>query len=253
MENRIVRPTTACGTLTVERKGIRMTKFTTSAAALLTLWMVGIAGAAPAPKTLTFNLTTIIDAQGMHVNTTDKVWVKGQRARFEGNEPMTGPTVRLVNGARVHILFPQQKRGTVTTIQTAKNGPKDPMEFLRANVAELTRTAKKTGQQTLDGFPCDIYQLTRKQEGRTLTLKAWVSRTTQPRLPLKVENTLQVRRPNMSVTQSQTTRITNLKLGVPIPDSLFEVPPGYKIVEGGGPGMPGLPGAPGAGVPGMRP
>ena len=227
-----------------------MRRLTTGAAAGFLLFMAGTVTAAPAPKTMMLNLTTVTDAQGMHVNVGAKVWVKGDKARVEANEPMTGPTIRLVNGAKVYTLYPQQKRGSVATIPAGKGSPKNPMEFIVANVAQVTRSARKTGQQTIDGYPCDIYQLTRKEEGGTMVRKAWITRATQPRLPLKVEETIQVRRPNMTVNQSRTTKITGLKIGVPIPDSLFVLPSGYRIVEGG-PGGPGLPNGPGMGVPGM--
>ena len=58
---------------------------------------------------------------------------------------------------------------------------------------------------------------------------------------------------NVTVNQTQTTRITGLQIGVPLPDSLFAVPPGYKIVQARGPGFGGLPGGPGMGHAGPRP
>ena len=85
-----------------------MTKLTTAAALLLTCLSAAAGMAAPAPKSMTFSMSTVTDAQGMHVNVTGKVWVKGQKARFEANHPMMGPMVVLVNGPRVHRLFPQR-------------------------------------------------------------------------------------------------------------------------------------------------
>ncbi len=227
-----------------------MRMMTTGALAVV---LAGSGGVAPAPKTLQFTMSTVTDARGMHVNVEGKVWVKGQRARLETNQPMSGPMVVLVNGAKVHTLFPQQKRGTVATVPTGKNGPRNPWEFIVANVGNLTRGARKMGQQTIDGYPCDVYQRQRSRQGQTETLKSWITRRTQPRLPLKVENRMEVRRPNMSVSQSQITRIIGLRIGVPIADTLFAVPAGYKIVEAGAPGAPSLPGMPGMGGPGARP
>jgi outer membrane lipoprotein-sorting protein len=229
-----------------------MRLFSSGTVAVALLWMTAGA-AAPAPKSMTFNMNTVTDAQGMHVDVKAKVWVKGDRARLETSQPMTGPMVVLVNGTKVHQLFPQQKRGTVSSIQTGKGGPKSPMEFIVANVEQLTRNAKKTGRQTIDGFLCDVYQQTRKDEGRSITMKAWVTRSLQPPLPLKVEIVGQVNRPNMTMKQSQTTRITGIKQGVAIADSLFKVPSGYKIVAAGAPGIPGGPGPAGLGAPGGRP
>jgi hypothetical protein len=230
-----------------------MRLFSYGAAAGIALVLVATAAAAPAPQTLTFNMSTVTEGQGMHVNATAKVWVKGDKARVESNHPMTGPIVLLVDGARLHRLFPQQKRGTVETIPTGKSGPKNPMQFIVANVGQLTQGAKKVGQQTIDGYPCDIYLHTKKGEGRSRALKSWITRTTQPRLPLKVESIDQVNRPNVTMKQSQTTRLTRIKKGVAIPDSLFQLPAGYKIVEAGAPGTPGMPGPAGLGGPGLRP
>jgi outer membrane lipoprotein-sorting protein len=230
-----------------------MSLFPSGAAAGVALLLGATVAAAPATRSLTFNMSTVTDAQGMHVNVSAKVWVKGDKARLETNQPMTGPMIVLVDGAKVHQLFPQQKRGTVTTIETGRGGPKNPMEFIIANVGQLTRGAKKTGQQTIDGYPCDVYLQTKTGEGRSVTMKAWVTRTTEPRLPLKVEISGHVKRPNMVVKQSQTTRITGIRRGVAIPDSLFRVPAGYKIVAARQHGVHGVPGPAGLGGPGGRP
>src|SRR5947209_4906337 len=103
-----------------------MRMMTTGAPVFLAALLAGSAAAAPAPKTLKFNLTTITDAQGMHVNVEGKIWVKGQKARFETNQPMTGPMIVLVDGSKVRTLYPQRKQGTVTTLHLGANGPKNP-------------------------------------------------------------------------------------------------------------------------------
>jgi hypothetical protein len=226
---------------------------TTGALLLLAALVVGAAAAAPAPKTLKFTMTTVTKAQGMNVNVQAKVWVKGQKVRAETNDPMRGPVLLLVDGLKVRTLFPQRKQGMVTTVAAGKNGPSNPWEMIVANVGQLTRGAKKLGQEKVDGYLCDIYQKSQSESGRSATLKAWITRTTQPRLPIRVEMTQQVKRPNVTLKQTQLTRITNIQIGGRIPDSLFAVPAGYKIVEGGAPGVPGVPGGPGMGAPGMRP
>jgi outer membrane lipoprotein-sorting protein len=223
------------------------------AVGLLAATLAGAAWAAAAPKTMKFTMNTTTQAQGMHVNVQAKVWVKGQKARLEMNPPTSGPILVLVNGKKLHNLFPQRKQGTVSTIRTPQNGPDNPWEFLVANVDSLLKGAKKVGQQKLDGYTCDIYQKSGSREGETMTLKSWITRGTKPRLPIKVEQTINVKRPNMTMQQTQTTRMTGIQMGVPIPDSLFNVPAGYKIVQSQSPGLPGVPGGPGMGGPGMRP
>lgn len=220
------------------------------AAALAAALAIGSAAAATAPKTMRFNMTTATDAQGMHINVEAKIWVKGQKARAEANDPRTGPVLILVNGPQIRTLFPQQKRGTLATLSIGKGGPKNPWEFMVANVGQLTHGAKKVGQETIDGHPCDVYELTQHSQGSTMTVKSWITRDIKPALPARVENKIQVQRPNVTLNQTQTTRITGIQTGISIPDSLFAVPPGYKIVQAGAPGGPVLPGMRPSGHPG---
>jgi outer membrane lipoprotein-sorting protein len=223
-------------------------------AAGLLLGVLAAAGrAAPAMKTMQFQMSTVTDAKGMHVDVEGKVWVKGQKARLETSPPMSGPMIILVDGTRVRTLYPQQRRGTVATVPGGKTAPRSPWEVILANVNGLTHGARKLSPENLDGYACDVYQLTRSRGGERMTVKSWITRGTQPRIPLKVENRVEMHRPNMSMSQTQTVRITGLRFGVPIPDSVFAVPAGYKIVEAGPPGAPGMPGPPGMGGPGFRP
>jgi hypothetical protein len=218
-----------------------MRVMTAGGTALVTLLAAGVVGAAP--KTMKCQMTTVTDAQGMHVNVQARIWVKGEKARVESDNPETGPILVLVDGPKVRTLFPQQKRGMVRN-----DGPPSPWEVAIANVTQLTKGAKKLGRQNLEGHPCDIYE--RRAPDGSMTLKAWITTDTQPRVPLRIEQKVQVRRPNVTIDRTQTTRITGLQFGAPIPDSLFAVPPGYKIVQAGAPGAPGMPGP---GRPGMGP
>lgn len=203
--------------------------------------------AAPAPKTLKCHVTTVTDAQGMHVNVEANVWVKGQKARVEAKDPVRGQVLVLMDGRQVRTLLPQQKRGTLVTFSGEK-GHRNPWEIAFANVEQLTRGAKKLGQAKLEGYTCDIYEATQNSPQATATIKSWITRGTQPRLPLKVEKSLRVHQPNMTVSQSETVRLTDVHFGVPIPDSLFAVPPGYKIEPARAAGAPGLPRGPRAGM-----
>jgi len=86
-----------------------------------------------------------------------------------------------------------------------------------------------------------------------MSIKSWIARDTQPAMAIKVEVKTQVHRPNATVNQAQTTRITGIRTGIPIPDSLFAVPPGYKIVQAGAPGSSTMQGGPGMSAPRPRP
>ncbi len=101
-----------------------MRVMTASAAAMLMALAAGAATAAP--KTLKFNLTTVTEAQGMHMNVEAKVWVKGGKARAETNDPRTGPMLMLVDGPKTRYLFPQQRQGILKTAPAGKHGPGSP-------------------------------------------------------------------------------------------------------------------------------
>src|SRR5262245_18973232 len=124
---------------------------TTGVLATLTTLLAGMVTAAPASKSMRFSLSTVTDAQGMHMNVQAKVWVKGQKARIEATQPMSGPMLILVDGRTVRELYPQRKQGTKYDTPMGKNGPKCPWEVMVASVDQLTQGAKKLGRESLDG------------------------------------------------------------------------------------------------------
>src|SRR3954465_15238785 len=115
----------------------------TGAWGTLGVLLAGVVTAAPAPKSMKFNLSTTTDAQGMHMSVDAKVWVKGSKARIEVNAPTSGPMLVLVDGTTVRTLFPQRKQGTISTMPAGKGAPKNPWEFMVANVDQLTHNGKK--------------------------------------------------------------------------------------------------------------
>src|SRR5690349_7514072 len=102
-----------------------MRLMTAGAAAMPGAVLAGAVAAAPAPKTMKFNMATTTDAQGMHMNVAAKIWVKGQKARIEAEDPRAGPLLVLVDGPQIRTLFRQRKQGTLSTIQRGKNGPRN--------------------------------------------------------------------------------------------------------------------------------
>src|SRR5260370_4711631 len=144
-----------------------MRLMTAGAAAVAASALAGAVTAAPAPKTLTFNMSTVTDAQGMHVNVGAKIWVKGQKARAEINDHRIGQLLMLADGPQVRTLLPKRKQGTIRT-----NGPRNPLDIMIAGVAQLTHGAKKLRAQSFDGYACDIYELTQSSPRGTISVKS---------------------------------------------------------------------------------
>ena len=80
---------------------------------------------------------------------------------------------------------------------------------------------KKVGSETIDGHPCDKYEVTVTSHGRTDRMLQWIA--TDIHFPIKTA----------SGDGKMVTEYKNIKMGRPA-DSLFEVPQGYTRM-----GMPG--------------
>lgn len=94
-----------------------------------------------------------------------------------------------------------------------------PVEGLEDYAGYLQRhNAQKTGSESVDGQPCDIYRFTNPRDGGTVT--AWV-RQAQP-FPLK----LQMDGPDGKITVA----LTHVLLDVPADDAAFRLPHGVRIM-----------------------
>ena len=89
----------------------------------------------------------------------------------------------------------------------------------------MAKAAKEVGKETVSGIKCTKYEMV--TEGRKVHY--WISKKIA--FPVKVEDA------NGSMT------LKNIKVGDQ-PDSLFQVPSGYRkfAMPGMGKGMPGMPG-----------
>jgi outer membrane lipoprotein-sorting protein len=216
--------------------------------------LFGVGGAAQgAPATglqsAQFEVLSLAQGQGGQVTVTSKIWVKGKKARVEVSNPLAGEMIVIADGKTLYQLHPAQKQA-VRTDQAKATGGRDPWQIFVANVEQLRRGARKQGTERVEGYLCDIYTRSDSSQGRSASLRAWITRSLRPPLPLKVVREMKIRRPNANITESLTIRVRNLRLNVPVADRLFTLPQGYRVVEGP-PSMPGGGGmAPGMGMPG---
>jgi outer membrane lipoprotein-sorting protein len=207
-------------------------------------------GLAAAPlRSAQFDVVSMMQGQGGQVTVTSKVWVKGNKARIELKHPLMGELDVIADGKYLYQISPSQKQATKTD-QAKATGGRDAWQMFVANVEQLRQGARKVGSETLEGYPCDIYARRQSGQGETASLRAWITRSLQPPLPLKVVRQVTIQRPNATLSQTQTVRIRRLRLNPAVPDSLFTLPKGVRVVEGQ-PMMPN-PGAvaPGMGLPG---
>ena len=148
---------------------------------------------------------------------TSKIWIKGNNMRMEqiaqGEKMIT-----LMKEGTMYLYYPAQKMAMKMDIsagagQGGQENPKDMMEYLKSV------KAKPLGQERIEGKLCDVYQIIYPQTGAKS--KIWVWR--EKKIPLKSVMTVG--------SETITTRYRNIQMGINIPDSLFELPPGTQIMD----------------------
>jgi outer membrane lipoprotein-sorting protein len=98
------------------------------------------------------------------------------------------------------------------------------------NALRVMRTVKKVekvGAESVGGQPCDVWEfvsvkklkIANKEEERKIFIKVWARRTDS--VVLKEESRFD--------GSLSTTEYNNIRIGVSVPDSLFEVPNDYKV------------------------
>jgi outer membrane lipoprotein-sorting protein len=203
----------------------------------------GVAWAATPPLSARFEVVTMEQGPGGQVTVTSKVWVKGNKVRVEAKHPFLGDMNLIADGKNIYQIAPAQKQA-MKADQSKTLGGREPWQMFVANVDQLRQKAQKIGSERVEGHLCDIYLRQESEGGNSRSVRAWITRTLKPAMPLKVVTRVSVQRPNASITQTTTVRLRKVELNVALADSLFVMPAGYKVVEGT-PTLPGGTGAPG--------
>jgi len=199
--------------------------------------------AAKPPLSARFEVVTMEQGQGGQITVTSKIWVKGNKVRVEAKHPFLGDLNLIADGKYIYQIAPAQKQA-MKADQSRTLGGREPWQMFVANVDQLRQKARKVGSERIEGHLCDIYARQDSRGGNTRSIRAWITRSLNPAMPLKVVTRVSMQRPNASIEQTTTVRMRKVELNVPLADSLFVMPAGYRIVEGT-PTLPGRPGAPG--------
>lgn len=138
-----------------------------------------------------------------------KFFIKGKKVRMETNSGgSTGVSmITLNNGQKAYIYFPAQNMAMVSSVSDVQAQvpiPKDEPELNK----------KIIGQGVIDGRLCDIYQL---QDNKGESYKVWIAKDLD--FPLKSE------------AAGAVTYYKNVRVNVPLEDSLFELPQGVQIQD----------------------
>ena len=151
---------------------------------------------------------------------TGKMYVKGLMIRHDTVQgPRQGSAILRMDKKVVWILDPAQK-----TYMEMPTGGKElaylsPDDVKATQALKKVATVKKLGRETVNGYPCDKYLLTYKDKSLG-TQYQWVSQ--RLKVPIKVEQ----KGPKLEMLMEYR----NIKEGR-VPDSLFQIPAGYKKVS----------------------
>ncbi|MCX5853340.1 MAG: DUF4412 domain-containing protein [Deltaproteobacteria bacterium] len=156
---------------------------------------------------------------------TSKVYMKAGKFRFDNEMAGGSSTIVRQDLKKVWIVMTTGKSymEMAEAKEQESNIPADKMK------GEVSR--KVVGSETIDGHPTTKYEVTAKMEDKTMMSYQWFA--TDINFPVKTA----------AVDGSWSTEYRDIKIGGQ-PDSLFEVPAGYKKME-----MPAMP----AGRKGMMP
>jgi len=158
---------------------------------------------------------TITSSRGQTM--TSKVWIKGEKMRIE-QTAQGQKMITLMKEGAMYLYYPAQKIAMKMDVsagadQEEQENPKEMVEYLKSI------EAKPLGQERIEGKLCDIYQITYPQTGARGKIWVWRGKN----FPLKSVMTVD--------SETITTEYRNVQMGINIPDSLFEIPPGTQIMD----------------------
>ena len=170
-----------------------------------------------------FSADMVSSAQGQ--TTTSKIFVKDQRFRME---PKGQPTYSIMRGDKQVVWMVMPDQNSYMEMKPSPSQQPKTEEKVRGEVSR-----KLIGPETVDGHPTQKYEVTYTEAGKTEKMHQWMA--TDIKFPVKMA----------AVDGSWTMEYKNINMGTQ-PDSLFEVPSGYKkMTMPSMPGMPNMPKMPG--------
>lgn len=182
------------------------------AAAIIVIF--AIAAVATAADMLQFSADVVNTSKGTVM--TSKLYMNDKKMRME----MQGQDMYSITRQDKRLawtVMPSQKTYMETVFQEPRNVPEKKVR------GEVSR--KLVGRETIDGHPAEKYEVVYTDVGKQLRMYQWMA--TDINFPVKMA----------AIDGSWTVEYKNIKIG-PQPDSLFELPAGFKKMT-----LPTMPGA----------
>ena len=192
-----------------------------------------IAAEYSATMTIKTSGTAMKSMGGLSKPMNAKLYVKGNKKRQE----LPGINMVVITRGDKGVmwqLLPDQKVYMEMANFAGAGGGDSSSNRWTAMAKSNPKQVKKVGTATVNGYLCDKYKANPQPK---LSITAWVSRKLD--LEVKVESSMQLDKGNIS----STMELSNVK-EQKLPDSLFEIPKGFKKKDMPKPSM-SMPGKPG--------
>ncbi|MEA2039184.1 MAG: DUF4412 domain-containing protein [Thermodesulfobacteriota bacterium] len=149
-----------------------------------------------------------------------KVWVKGQKMRQEfGDQAGKMIMIMDLNKGYSWMLMPEAEAYIKNKMDTKGKGFR-PENFAGMQQGQMQSQIKRLGTETVNGYECDKYLITFKDE-RMGTMTQWFAKKLG--YPIKMIN-------KSDMMGEVVTELRNIKKGN-VQDFLFKIPPGYREME----------------------
>lgn len=137
-----------------------------------------------------------------------KIYMKANKIRLEQEGQQNYSIVRIDKNV-VWLIFPKDK----VYMEMVSYEPQTPASLLKGEIGR-----KLLGMETINGWETKKYEVTIKDEEKTIKAWQWIS--TALNYPIKIS----------ASDGSWSSEYKNIKMGSP-PDSLFEIPAGFQKME----------------------
>jgi hypothetical protein len=161
-----------------------------------------------------------ITAQGQVIRST--VMLKDEQFRMEFE--MKGmPAVIVRNASGIYQYLPRERAAMRLPASMVPQNPlQDARGYVAANHLDELQPVRS---ETVNGYPCDVYQFPDPTTGGMTTAWIW----TAQRFPVKIEQ---------QTRQGPVTAVlSNIRVGAAIAESMFQLPAGVEILDMGEAGM----------------
>jgi len=199
----------------------------------------GWSAAAPTSGFIQYEVTASTAGQPP-VKSVEKLWFKGRRFRRESITP-AGKIVTLGGPGATFLIFPHSS-GALEQAGSARAMPGIP-GLPMLDVTMIPRRAHKVGAEKVGRYQAEVYESrhsSRRPAGamgskapvqQEMTSRFWISRD----LPVPVKSMTQIKG---APSSQSVTVLTAVRLNIPVPDSMLQLPKGTKILPPAPPGRP---------------